>query len=76
MLLAARQTEYDLDYLDQSLDLPLKTMYLQQVLPKIRKGVKARVPNWDNSTTTLADIMETGNQDPNPVAQGEGIKQE
>ena len=52
-LLHSGQTEYDLDTFDQSL-------YLQQVLPKIRKGVKARLPHWDASTTTLADIMETG----------------
>ena len=34
-LLHSSQTEYDLDTLDQSRDLPLKTMYLQQVLPEI-----------------------------------------
>ena len=40
--------------------MPLKTLYLQQVLPEIRKGVKACLPHWDTSATMLADIMETG----------------
>ena len=41
-LLHSGQTEYDMDTIDQSQDLPLKTMYLQQVLPEIRRGVKTR----------------------------------
>uniref|UniRef100_A0A8C5CJK3 CCHC-type domain-containing protein n=1 Tax=Gadus morhua TaxID=8049 RepID=A0A8C5CJK3_GADMO len=41
-------------------DLPLKTMYLQQVLPDIRRGVKTRLPSWDNSNCTMAEIKEFG----------------
>ncbi|CAL8339164.1 unnamed protein product [Boreogadus saida] len=59
-LLHSGQTEYDMDNIDQSPDLPLKTMYLQQVLPEIRRGVKTRLPSWDNSNCTMAEIKEFG----------------
>ena len=59
-LLYSGQTEYDMDNIDQSQDLPLKTMYLQQVLPEIRRGVKTRLPSWDNSNCTMAEIKEFG----------------
>ncbi|CAL8254461.1 unnamed protein product [Boreogadus saida] len=59
-LLHSGQTEYDMDNIDQSTDLPLKTMYLQQVLPEIRRGVKTRLPSWDNRSCTMAEIKEFG----------------
>ncbi|CAL8249535.1 unnamed protein product [Boreogadus saida] len=59
-LLYSGQTEYDMDNIDQSQDLPLKTMYLQQVLPEIRRGVKTRLPSWDNRSCTMAEIKEVG----------------
>ena len=59
-LLHSGQTEYDMDTIDQSQDLPLKTMYLQQVLPEIRRGVKTRFPGWDNRSSTMAEIKEFG----------------
>ena len=59
-LLYSGQTEYDMDNIDQSQDLPLKTMYLQQVLPEIRRGVKTRLPGWDNQSSTMAAIKEFG----------------
>ncbi|CAL8286220.1 unnamed protein product [Boreogadus saida] len=59
-LLYSGQTEYDMDNIDQSQDLPLKTMYLQQVLPEIRRGVKPRLPSWDNRSCTMAEIKEVG----------------
>uniref|UniRef100_A0A8C5FEZ9 CCHC-type domain-containing protein n=1 Tax=Gadus morhua TaxID=8049 RepID=A0A8C5FEZ9_GADMO len=59
-LLHSGQTEYDMDTIDQSQDLPLKTMYLQQVLPEIRRGVKTRFPGWDNQSSTMAEIKEFG----------------
>ena len=57
-LLYSGQTEYDMDNIDQSQDLPLKTMYLQQVLPEIRRGVKARLSSWDTGSCTMAAIKE------------------
>uniref|UniRef100_A0A8C5BCG1 CCHC-type domain-containing protein n=1 Tax=Gadus morhua TaxID=8049 RepID=A0A8C5BCG1_GADMO len=59
-LLHSGQTEYDMDNIDRSQDLPLKTMYLQQVLPEIRRGVKTSLPSWDNGSCTMADIKEVG----------------
>ena len=38
----------------------MKTMYLQQVLPEIRRGVKTSLPSWDNGSCTMADIKEVG----------------
>uniref|UniRef100_A0A8C4ZWD4 CCHC-type domain-containing protein n=1 Tax=Gadus morhua TaxID=8049 RepID=A0A8C4ZWD4_GADMO len=35
-------------------------MYLQQVLPEIRRGVKTRFPGWDNQSSTMAEIKEFG----------------
>uniref|UniRef100_A0A8C5BL29 CCHC-type domain-containing protein n=1 Tax=Gadus morhua TaxID=8049 RepID=A0A8C5BL29_GADMO len=48
-LLHSGQTEYDMDTIDQSQDLPLKTM-----------GVKTRFPGWDNRSSTMAEIKEFG----------------
>ncbi|CAL8278404.1 unnamed protein product [Boreogadus saida] len=59
-LLYSGQTEYDMDNIDQSTDLPLKTMYLQQVLPEIRRGVKTRLPSWENRSCPMAEIIEFG----------------
>ncbi|CAL8255085.1 unnamed protein product [Boreogadus saida] len=49
-----------MDNIDQSTDLPLKTMYLQQVLPEIRRGVKTRLPSWENRSCPMAEIIEFG----------------
>ncbi|CAL8349302.1 unnamed protein product [Boreogadus saida] len=62
-LLHSGQTEYDMDNIDQSTDLPLKTMYLQQVLPEIRRGVKTRLPSWDNSNCTGKEFGEKVDRD-------------
>ncbi|CAL8272684.1 unnamed protein product [Boreogadus saida] len=59
-LLYSGQTEYDMDNIDRSTDLPLKTMYLQQVLPEIRRGVKTRLPSWENRSCPMAEIIEFG----------------
>ena len=45
-LLHSGQTEYDVDTLDRSQELP--------------KGVKARLFTWDTGASTLADIIEVG----------------
>ena len=62
--------KFDLDTLPSSTDTPLKTLYLQQILPEIQKGIKTRMTLWEDDNKPLQEVMNVGYQ----VERDEQIK--
>ncbi|XP_042559963.1 interferon-induced very large GTPase 1-like [Clupea harengus] len=62
--------KFDLDTLPSSTDTPLKTLYLQQILPELQKGIKTRMTLWEDDNKQLQEVMNVGYQ----VERDEQIK--